>query len=94
MKIDASEIDLFHHVNHARYADWLQDALRAAEAAGALAEPWRARKPVCGLAIDYVREIVFGETIAVAMQAQGERDLQLLVTVAGQLRARAALRVT
>lgn len=91
--VRASEIDLFHHVNHARYSDWVQDALRAAEAEGVLPEPWKASRPVVALAIDYVREVVFGETVAVALHTLGDHDVQLLVTVAGQLRARAALRV-
>lgn len=91
--VRASEIDLFRHVNHARYADWVQDALRAAEAKGSLGHAWQLRRPVCAVAIDYVKEVVFGETIAVAVQAKGEREAQMLVTVDGQLRARAAVRL-
>lgn len=92
--VRASEIDLFQHVNHARYADWVQDAVRAAEADGSLGEAWQARRPVCALAIDYVKEVTFGETIAVAVQVKGDREAQLLISADGQLRARAALRVS
>ena len=90
--VRASEIDLFHHVNHARYADWLQDSLRSAEAHQALPQPWQANRPVAALAIDYVREVVLGETVSVALHVKGAHDIQMLVTVAGQLRARAVLR--
>lgn len=91
--VRASEIDLFQHVNHARYADWCLDALRAGETARALGGHWRPGRPIAALSIDYVREVVFGETIAVALQPANEDDLHLTLTVAGELRARAALRL-
>lgn len=91
--VRASEIDLFRHVNHARYADWAIDALRAGEAAGALAPGWVAGRRVSAMLIDYVREVVFGETIAVGVTPVGERDAHVAVTVAGEVRARAALRL-
>lgn len=91
--VRASEIDLFQHVNHARYADWAIDALRAAETARLLGAHWLAGRAVTALAVDYVREVVFGETIAVAVQPASDDDVHVTVTVAGELRARAALRL-
>jgi acyl-CoA thioesterase FadM len=91
--VRASEIDLFRHVNHARYADWSIDALRAGEAAGSLGSNWQAGRPIAALIIDYVREVVFGETIAATLQAVGADDVQVSLTVAGEVRARAALRL-
>lgn len=91
--VRASDIDLFRHVNHARYADWSIDALRAGEAAGSLGPHWRAGRPVAALSIDYVREVVFGETIAVALQPVSGDDVHLSLTVGGEVRARAALRL-
>jgi acyl-CoA thioesterase FadM len=91
--VRASEIDLFRHVNHARYADWSIDALRAGEAAGSLGPDWRAGRPIAALSIDYVREVVFGEAIAATLQPVSGDDVHLSLTVAGEVRARAALRL-
>ena len=74
------------------FADWLQDSLRSAKAHQVLPQPWQANRPVAALAIDYVREVVLGETVSVALHVKGAHDIQMLVTVAGQLRARAVLR--
>jgi acyl-CoA thioesterase FadM len=86
-----SEIDVFHHVNHARYASWVQDALVLGVRQGSLAGLHYA---IDALALDYHREITLGETIDVAVQPRADAPLaDAEVRVAGEVRCRAVVRL-
>lgn len=92
-EVRASEIDLFQHVNHARYADWLDDARRAAERQGLPGGTWPAGRRLQAIAIEYVRELVEGERFDIALQVVGPLELSAAVTVAGDVRARGRMRL-
>lgn len=94
------EIDLFDHVNHARYVDMLDDARWYGEGAQAFGEDWPAGQPLARIALDYRSETRLGQTVAVHLwplpedtESPDERGLgcEMRDVRADQPRCRAAL---
>ncbi|MEZ4269523.1 MAG: acyl-[acyl-carrier-protein] thioesterase [Myxococcota bacterium] len=63
-----SDTDVLQHANHARYADWIEDARAAAVAADALG-PAGPLRPPQKLAIEYVHECLVGEVVELSVWA-------------------------
>jgi acyl-CoA thioesterase FadM len=61
-----SDTDVLQHANHARYADWVEDARAAAVAAGALGAG-SALAPARRLGLEYVKECLVGDTVELAV---------------------------
>lgn len=91
LQVRPSEIDLFQHVNHARYCDWFDDARRVMELAPW--PSWTAGRRVTALALDYVREVLAGEAVEIRLCPVGPNELIGEAWVAASLRARCRLRV-
>lgn len=63
-RVRPHEIDLLQHVNHAIYLEYFEDARLLAAADGAFGEASRlASRPLRGVAIDYLRSALPGETL-------------------------------
>ncbi len=71
-----SDTDVLQHANHARYADWVEDARAAAVAAGALGAA-RVLAPARRLALEYVRECLVGDDVEMAVWADGEGQVRV-----------------
>jgi acyl-CoA thioesterase FadM len=90
-EVRPSETDLFQHVNHARYCDWFDDARRVMERAPW--PGWTTGRRISALALDYVREVLAGETVEVRLCPAGPNELIGEARVGGTLRARSRIRV-
>lgn len=94
------EIDVFEHVNHARYVDMLDDARWYGEAAQAFGADWPAGQQLARIALDYRNETRLGQTVGIhlwplpeAAEIADERGLgcEMSEANADQPRCRAAL---
>jgi acyl-CoA thioesterase FadM len=54
-RVRPTDIDVFHHVNHARYLDYAEDLRMLGELAGAL-PGWTPGRGLAAVSIDYARE--------------------------------------
>ncbi|MGM0578687.1 MAG: thioesterase family protein [Myxococcota bacterium] len=70
LRVRASDMDLFQHVNHATYVDWVEDARALAARGGVYGEAVGDRTPTRRLAIDYVREALLDQVVAVSTWTQ------------------------
>lgn len=86
IEVRPSEIDVFSHVNHACYAQWVDDARQLRDRARG-----QASQPLQRIAVDYQRETVLGERVEVCLQELGPGDVAAEVRVGDQVRARARL---
>lgn len=75
-----SDTDVLQHANHARYADWVEDARAQAVAAGALGAG-RVLAPARWLGLEYVHECLVGDAVELAVWRSAEGQ----VCVAGLL---------
>lgn len=57
-----SDIDVFHHVNHARYLDYAEDLRALAELADAL-PGWKVGRSLAAVSIDYAREALVRDVL-------------------------------
>jgi len=69
--VRASEIDLFQHVNHARYLDYFLDAKVFGDRGGQHTD-WPEAAPLREVVLDYAAEAVIGEVVGAALWADGE----------------------
>jgi YbgC/YbaW family acyl-CoA thioester hydrolase len=71
-----SDTDVLQHVNHARYADWVEDARALGIAAGALGAGVRWTPPT-RLSIEYTRECLVGQPVELLAWDAGPGTVQL-----------------
>lgn len=84
-----SDMDFLHHVNHARWVDFVEDARLACAAAGGYgAGSANATGPARHLSIDYAREAAAGDLLEVRTWSRG-RELAFELARGEQVVARA-----